>query len=783
MKFKVKDDFAGRNAHCSSCKQPFVVPQPQKTVAYSGQGPLDDQRFSFDAGVREGRITLERADSGALPGQTSVQELLNQRTENNERYVIEKEIARGGMGAVLRAVDCDIRREVAVKYLLDQSNPRRELRFVEEAQITGQLEHPNIVPIHELSVDARGRLFFTMKIIRGRSLAEILNELRLNPRVTEKEHTLSRLLNIFVNICNPVAYAHSRAVVNRDLKPANVMVGEFGEVYVMDWGLAKVLNGSQVTEAGTAAGADADAFAYFMGGDEVTESNSSAQSKVATSRGGEADLTKEGSVMGTPVYMPPEQARGEVQAIDPRCDIYSLGAILYEMLTLQPPIEKQGGYPAILARVIQGDIQPPEQRNPERARAGKIPKELSAIAMKALAKEPSNRYPKVEALRQDIERFQEGHSVSAKQDTFREIAWKLVKRNRLASAFTALLAIVLVCSSIVNWLARRDVEKARADLLEKQTELVTRTRTAVPALVVAARQIANANNLEGARKQVELALLYEPKDADAHLLKGQLLVGDKEWTAARAELQWYLQQRNNAEVRKLFDLCDTEKVNDPETQLAVAEALTRQNMPGPAIHLLREFAAKRERRQPLLALYRKQIEANWPGLGDRLRLRDDGEFDLNLGGCEQVTSLEPLSGMQLGVLALNGTSVRDLSPLASMPLSSLLLYDCKHLQDLTALKGMPLRSLSLARSRQVRDLAALKGMPLFLLHINGTQVQDLTPLEGMKLQQLIFTPRNITSGIAVLRTMKSLKLIDTDWPPNAKPAEFWKRYDAGEFKK
>src|SRR5262249_19011190 len=139
MKFKVKDDFAGRNAHCSSCKQLLVVPQPQKTAAYSGQGPLDDQRFSYDAGVLEGRISLERADSGAPPGQTPVHELLDQRTENNERYVIEREIARGGMGAVLRAVDCDIRREVAVKYLLDQSDPRRKLRFIEEAQITGQL--------------------------------------------------------------------------------------------------------------------------------------------------------------------------------------------------------------------------------------------------------------------------------------------------------------------------------------------------------------------------------------------------------------------------------------------------------------------------------------------------------------------------------------------------------------------------------------------------------------------------------------------------------------------
>src|SRR5207249_5086294 len=149
--------------------------------------------------------------------------------------------ARGGMGAVIRAVDCDIRREVAVKYLLNQSDSKKKLRFIEEAQITGQLEHPNIVPIHEIGVDKEQRLFFAMKMVKGRSLAQVLDELRDQPQTAEKEWPLSRLLNIFVNICHGLAYAHARNVVHRDLKPANIMVGDFGEVYVMDWGLAKML--------------------------------------------------------------------------------------------------------------------------------------------------------------------------------------------------------------------------------------------------------------------------------------------------------------------------------------------------------------------------------------------------------------------------------------------------------------------------------------------------------------------------------------------------------------
>ena len=152
------------------------------------------------------------------------------------------------MGAVLRAVDCDIRREVAVKYMLDQADPKKKLRFIEEAQITGQLEHPNIVPIHELGMDAEKRLFFAMKMVKGRSLAQVLDDLRQNPKTAEREWSLGRFLNIFVNVCNALAYAHSRGVVHRDLKPANIMVGDFGEVYVMDWGLAKVLKGGQAAK-------------------------------------------------------------------------------------------------------------------------------------------------------------------------------------------------------------------------------------------------------------------------------------------------------------------------------------------------------------------------------------------------------------------------------------------------------------------------------------------------------------------------------------------------------
>src|SRR5262249_40948276 len=162
------------------------------------------------------------------------------------------------------------------------------------------------------------------------------------------------------------------------------------------------------------------------------------------------DLTQDGAVVGTPVYMAPEQATGSAQAVDHQSDIYSLGAILYELLTLRPPIEKDGGQVAVLMRVAQGEIAPPQQRSPERARAGKVPTELAAVAMKAMARQKQDRYPNVEAFRKDIEWFQEGRSVSAKEDTRREMMWKFVKRNKALSGAALVVAVVLVWSSLVN---------------------------------------------------------------------------------------------------------------------------------------------------------------------------------------------------------------------------------------------------------------------------------------------------------------------------------------------
>ncbi|MDR3637078.1 MAG: serine/threonine-protein kinase [Isosphaeraceae bacterium] len=226
------------------------------------------------------------------------------------RYAIAGEIARGGIGVVLKGRDVDLGREVAIKTLRAEhaGNPAMVRRLVEEAQIGGQLQHPGVLPVYEIGLDPERRPYFTMKLVRGETLATLLRD-RLDPAQERR-----RFVTIFEQVCQTVAYAHARGVVHRDLKPSNVMVGAFGEVQVVDWGLAKVL-----TPGGALAGA-------------------TAEGSVATVRSGLPGLHSEaGSLLGTPAYMPPEQARGELDGLDERCDVFALGAILCEILTGRPP--------------------------------------------------------------------------------------------------------------------------------------------------------------------------------------------------------------------------------------------------------------------------------------------------------------------------------------------------------------------------------------------------------------------------------------------------------------
>jgi eukaryotic-like serine/threonine-protein kinase len=243
------------------------------------------------------------------------------KDQAGDRYRFDGEIARGGMGAVLRGRDVDLGRDLAIKVLLDKFANRPDVarRFIEEAQIGGQLQHPGVVPVYDVGRFG-DRPFFTMKLVKGQTLAAILSER------TDASADRPRLLNIALQMSQAMAYAHAKGVIHRDLKPANVMVGAFGEVQVMDWGLAKVLAEGGVHDEERASRAH-----------QVPEETTIRTARSTGSHGSFGTDTEAGSIMGTPAYMPPEQASGDVANLDRRADVFALGAILCEILTGKPP--------------------------------------------------------------------------------------------------------------------------------------------------------------------------------------------------------------------------------------------------------------------------------------------------------------------------------------------------------------------------------------------------------------------------------------------------------------
>ena len=282
-------------------------------------------------------------------------------------------VATGACGRIHRVFDHTLLRHVAMKTLDAQVAQSGALaqRFFEEAQITGQLDHPNIVPVHEVGQDDAGNYYFTMKLVRGRTLGQVLRE-DLD-FADSSRRDLARVLEIFLKVCDAVSFAHSRGVIHRDLKPDNIMVGSHGQVYVMDWGIAH-LEDARV--------GDPDA--------------------VRTSRP-EEEEDRDGLISGTLSYMSPEQARGEPASFGPPTDVFSLGAILYEILTGRPPYREKSLILEFRA-AIEARIEPPEAL----AAARGMPAALCQVAMRALALDPAERYQSVGALSAEVERVLRG---------------------------------------------------------------------------------------------------------------------------------------------------------------------------------------------------------------------------------------------------------------------------------------------------------------------------------------------------------------------------------------
>src|SRR5688572_5194235 len=377
--------------------------------------------------------------------------------ETWRRYRHEGEIAHGGQGAVLRVWDEDLNRSLAMKVLHDKGrcdsaaptvDPRSLGRFLEEALVTGQLDHPGIVPVHELGLDSNGRVYFTMKLVKGRTLREVFELCERG----EEGWTRTRALTVLLKVCEATAYAHAKGVIHRDLKPSNVMVGRFGEVFVMDWGLARVLGQHDLKDI------------------RIRPPPGTAEPRSDGHAAGSFDsplITMDGDVVGTPSYMSPEQALGRLDEVGPQSDVYSTGAMLYHLLSGHAPYVERGtrrSNHAIWYKVQKGPPTPLHQCAPG------TPAELVAICEKAMARDWRARYGDTSELAEDLSAFIDHRVVHAyRTGAVAELGKWIVRNRSLAGALAAV--VILLVGGLATSLVLKQLAEHRLDKLVQLSQL------------------------------------------------------------------------------------------------------------------------------------------------------------------------------------------------------------------------------------------------------------------------------------------------------------------------
>jgi len=399
---------------------------PDRSLAViSSLGPIRrdlEQLADADLAVSLGHVGTSRP--AATDPETTL-DWVGTPTSGGARFRVLRLHARGGLGEVFAAFDEELHREVALKLIQDHhaDDPDSRARFVQEAEITGSLEHPGIVPVYGLGQYDNGRPFYAMRMVKGDSLRTAIkqfHEADQDPKRDPGERTVSlrRLLGRFLDVCDAVRYAHSRGVLHRDLKPNNILLGKYGETLIIDWGLAKVVG-------------------------RPDSKSAEAEPTLRPPSGSTIESTRAGSAIGTPGFMSPEQARGDIDKLGPASDVFSLGATLYHLLTGRPAFDGDD-FAERLQKNQRCEFSPPRAVKPS------VPRPLEAICLKAMAPQPGNRYPSPRSLAEDIEHWLADEPVSALPETWSQKTARWARRHRAATQAAASVLVVISAVSIIS---------------------------------------------------------------------------------------------------------------------------------------------------------------------------------------------------------------------------------------------------------------------------------------------------------------------------------------------
>ena len=439
-----EDDFAGKTQSDFAEKtQGDFAGKTQSDFVGDSQSVFDFPSATTSAGV--GGVVLSEGLVDA--SSTSLAKLAGASVDAirplDGRFSLCSKLGQGGMGEVFAARDSILKREVAVKVLASSADIGLA-RFVREAQVTAQLAHPNVVPVYGLEETDQGNPALTMKLIRGDTFTEYIKQCSSAIGTADYEHerhSQNGRIERFLRVCDAISYSHSRAVVHRDLKPDNLMLGDYGEVYVMDWGIACLLSESEDESSVAGSKVKLCSDNGFAGGDEMK--------------------TQVGAMLGTPLYMPPEQVSGK--GVGPKSDQFALGMVLFQMLTFTVPREiktksELADKVNSGARDAFSDVNPIEP----------IPRALQSIVNRATAKDSSDRYPSVEDFADDLRRFVHGEEVHARPDNLIRSLWRRVQRHPVA-VMSALLIALSTAAAISTFSLHRGLEAERLSSIRGQT--------------------------------------------------------------------------------------------------------------------------------------------------------------------------------------------------------------------------------------------------------------------------------------------------------------------------
>jgi tetratricopeptide (TPR) repeat protein len=618
----------------------------------------------------------------------------------------------------------------------------------------------------------------------------VLRGIRKGEEEMIARYPLTALLAVFQKICDGVAYAHSMGVVHRDLKPDNVMIGEYGEVLVMDWGLAKKI-------------------AHGLNEEHLGET--APKMPPPDLRGFE---TLNGLIVGTPPYIAPEAARGELEKIDACSDIYVLGAILYAILTLRPPFPGKE-FAELIEQIVTGKFVHPSSynqpvkasRNPEPPKpdaegnlyvlshlpAKRVPEGLAAVVMKAMSYAPADRYANVAELQADVTAWQGGFAPKAERAGLKRQVFLWTARHKGNVALVTLFAVIFHVSIIWFFLSLKH-ERDRALASEKQLFTAMHDlQGAAPLFAEEAAQLAKKKEYEAALDRIESAIRQVPNDPDYHTLRGNLLQVLLRWDEAIEAYETALERnpahpdaKTNLEltrkvVEEMGDAPGPDAAHIRELQAGIA----KQGRVGDASTLLEKSGMDR---QAALRALREAIE-NDPQLAPlrevvrrrefrgRFAPQPDGSYTANFQKFPYVT-LAPFFDavpVQISGLVLDEVNIPDLSVLAGMRLRSLSLAGCRTVRNLQPLQELPeLQRLNLARTN-VTDLSPLAGLPLIELNLEDcSKLTDFRPLLECRQLESLVLPKG-ARDIDYLKEHKALKYLSYR-RSNQPVAEFWAAY-------